>query len=155
MDDATANRRAGPRTQSRTDRPRKWGNRRPATKRLDLTPEEAERRAAEREAKRRKAFIGAFVTEAEKATVAGRATSYGMKQSDYIRTVLLSGLKEPPPARTDAAAIRALSFQLSKIGTNLNQLAKVANETHRLDFDVELRSLAAQVSGALVQVTEL
>ncbi len=147
------------------ERPRKWGNRRPVSKRLDLTPGEAEKRAQKKVAGRRTKFIGAFVTEAEKETVATRSIAYGMKQSDFIRTVLLSGLKEPPPPRTDPAAVRALAFELSKVGTNLNQLARVANEAAKLGGDkdarallameTELRRLGAQLAGTMSQVIEL
>ncbi len=75
--------------------------------------------------------------------------------SDYIRIVLLSDLKAPLPSKTDPEAVNALAFQLSKIGTNLNQLAKVANETHRLQFAARLRAIADQIEASLVRVTEL
>ncbi len=151
MPKATANSTAP----KRADRSRKWGNRRPTGKRLDLTPEEAERREKERQAKLKRKFVGAFVTEAEKATIAKRAKSYGMKESGFIRTVLLSDLKEPPPPRTDPEAVRALAFQLSKIGTNLNQLAKISNETGRLQAEQQLRGLTNFIERALERVIAL
>ena len=159
--EAAANIRAKP----RPGRAHKWGNRRPAGKRPALTPEEAERREERKRAGQRKAFIGSFVTDAEKETIAARAAAYGMMQSDFIRTVLLSDLKEPPPARTDPDALRRLAFELSKVGTNLNQLAKRANEAARiggekelealLAMETELRSLTAQIAGTLAHVIEL
>lgn len=153
------------RTKSRADRPRKWSNRRPTAKRLDLSPEEAEQREARKRIGQRRAFVGAFVTDAEKETIGSRSEAYGMKQSDFIRTVLLSELKEPPPPRTDPAAVRALAFELSKVGTNLNQLARVANEAAKLGGDkdaqalfameTELRRLGAQLAGTMSRVIEL
>lgn len=153
------------RAQKRTERRHKWRNRQPAGKRLDLTPEEAERREKRRQAGLRKKFVGAFVTEAEKETIETRARGYGMKQSDFIRMVLLSSLKEPPPPRTDPAALRSLAFELSKLGTNLNQLARRANEAAKIGSDKELaalqsmetglRSLSAEIAGTLAHVIEL
>jgi hypothetical protein len=88
-----------------------------------------------------------------------------MSLSDFARTVLLSELKEPPTPRTDPAAVRALVFELSKVGTNLNQLARRANEAAKIGGDkelaalmameTELRSLNAQIAGTMAHVIEL
>jgi hypothetical protein len=155
---------AASRARSRTGRPRKWGNRRPQAKRPDLAPEEAERRAQERREKQAREFISVRMNKAEKATIAARASAYGMGLSSFVCTVLLSDLKEPPP-RTDPAALMKLAYELSKVGTNLNQLAKRANEAARIGSDkelaalmameTELRSLTAEIAGALALVMEL
>lgn len=136
-------------------RPRKWRNRRPVAKRAELAAQEIAHRQEQAQRGKRKAFVGAFVTEAEKRTVTERAKRYGMKESAFIREVLLSDLKDPPPPRTDPEAVRALAFQLSKIGTNLNQLAHIANETHRLRFEADLRALSAQIAASLERVIAL
>ena len=153
------------RAPKRTDRRRKWRNRRPASKRLDLTPEEAERREKERLEKQAREFVSVRVNKAEKATIAKRAAAYGMSLSEFTRTVLLSGLKEPPPPRTDPEAVRLLAFELSKVGTNLNQIAKRANEAAKMGGDkeaqalfameTEARGLVAQIAGTLAHVIEL
>ena len=140
-------------------RPRKWGNRRPLAKRLDLAPEEAEKREDKRRGKYARRFLSVRMTDAEKETIKRRATAYSMSLSDFARTVLLSELKEPPPSRTDPAAIRALMFELSKVGTNLNQLAKRANEAAKIGgekelaalmaMEAELRAVAAQIAGTM------
>lgn len=152
------------RAPKRADR-RKWRNRRPAGKRLDLSPEEAERREQERRERQAREFVSVRVSKAEKETIAKRATAYGMTLSEFARTVLLSGLKEPPPPRTDPAAVRALAFELSKLGTNLNQLARRANEAAKIGSDKEqaalhsmetgLRTLSAEIAGTLAHVIEL
>ena len=49
----------------------------------------------------------------------------------------------------------ALAFQLAKIGANLNQLAKIANETQALPHETELRVIAAQLVAAIERVIEL
>ena len=156
---------ADSRAHSRSGRPRKWGNRRPPGQRLALTPEEAERRAQERREKQAREFISVRMNKAEKATIAARASAYGMRLSDFVRTVLLSDLKEPPPPRTDPAALMKLAYELSKVGTNLNQLAKRANEAARIGGDTELaalmametelRSLTAEIARTLARVIEL
>ena len=148
MTDATATTSAA----TRTGRPRKWGNRRPVAKRLDLPVEEALRLEIEREEKRFNRFVSVRLTRAEKETLKERADAYGMSLSDFARTVMLSGLKEPPPPRTDPAALRLLAFELSKVGTNLNQLAKRANEAHQISADKERRTLL-EMESALTALT--
>ena len=150
---------------SRTDRPRKWRNRKPSAKRLDLAPEEVEGKDAERRKKQARAFVGVRMNEAEKAKLLKRAGGYGMSLSDFVRTVILSDVKEPPPPRTDPKAVRKLAFELSKLGTNLNQLAKRANEAAKIGTDKEfaalyamettLKSLAAEIAGTIAHVIEL
>jgi hypothetical protein len=126
-----------------TGKPRKWGNRRPLGKRLDLSPEEVAAREEKRYGKRARQFLSVRMTDAEKETIKRRATAYGMSLSDFARIVLLSDLKEPPPSRTDPTAIRALAWELSKVGTNLNQLAKRANEAAKIGSEKELAALIA------------
>ena len=156
---------ADSRAQSRTGKPRKWGNRRPLSKRLDLTPEEAAQRVEKRRGKYARQFLSVRMTDAEKETIKRRAAGYGMKVSDFARTVLLSDLKEPPPPRTDPAAVRALAFELSKVGTNLNQLAKRVHEAAYVSsakeietlmaMEMELRAVTAQIVDTMAHVIEL
>ncbi len=134
---------ADSRAKTPTGKPRKWGNRRPLAKRLDLTPDEAEKRAEKRRGKYARQFLSVRMTDAEKERIKRRAVSYGMKVSDFVRAVVLSDLKEPPPSRTDPAAMRALAWELSKVGTNLNQLAKRANEAAKIGGEKELAVLKA------------
>jgi len=146
-------------------RPRKWGNRRPLAKRLDLTSDEAAVREEKRRGKYARQFLSVRMTDAEKETIKRRAAGYGMKVSDFARTVLLSNLKEPTPSRTDPAAIRALMFELSKVGTNLNQLARRANEAAKIGgekelvmltaMEAEVRAVAERIAGTLAHVIEL
>ncbi len=104
---------------------------------------------------RRTAFVGFQVTPAERAELERRAAKAGRSLSDFARIVLLSDLKDPAPAERDPEALRALAFQLSKIGTNLNQLAKVANERRALPREAEFRSVADQVVQTLDRVLAL
>ena len=138
----------------RTAKGRRW-QRRPLARRLDLTPEQIAEKEAERERKKRTALLGVKFTPDEKAEIERRAKASGNRLSDYVRIVLLSELKAPLPSKTDPEAVNALAFQLSKIGTNLNQLAKVANETHRLALETELSVLIAQLAAIMAHVMEL
>jgi hypothetical protein len=145
--------------------PRKWGNRRPVSKRLDLTPEEADAREKKRQAKLKKKFVGAFVTEKEKERISDRAKGYGMKESVFIRTVLLSDLKEPLPPKIDPETVRALAFELSKVGTNFNQgiakinaAAKVSTEKSArelLAMAAQFQAMKDKIAIALARVIEL
>jgi hypothetical protein len=136
-------------------KPRAWGNRRPVAKRLDLTPDEAERREVERRAALRTSALHVQLTQAEKAEIVGRAKKTGNRPSDFARIVLLSDLKAPAPPARDPEAINALAFQLAKIGTNLNQLAHIANETRALRHEAELRLVADRIVDALDKVMAL
>ena len=161
MTDATAQTSAA----TRTGRARKWSNRRPAEKRLDLSVEDAMRREVERDEQQLNRFVSVRFTRAEKEKLQKRAQAYGMRLSDFMRTVILSGVKEPPPARTDPDALRSLAFELSKVGTNLNQLAKRANEANKISADKERRTflemesaltaLTAQIAATLEKVMAL
>lgn len=131
------------RTRPPTAKLRKWSNRRPVSKRLDLAPQETAQREEKRRGTHARQFLSVRMTDVEKETIKRRAAAYGMKVSDFARTVLLSELKEPPPPRTDPAAVRALAFELSKVGTNLNQIAKRANEAAKIGGDKELAALMA------------
>lgn len=124
---------------------RKWRNRRPAAARLDMTPEE--RAAAEEKAKGKRLTSGLCVQfrPDDKAEIVKRAKASGNTLSDFVRIVLLSDLKAPPPPAFDFAKMEDLAFQLSKIGTNFNQMAKVANERRELPREAELKAMAARI----------
>jgi Bacterial mobilisation protein (MobC) len=145
---------AKPARANRADR-REWRNRRPAAKQLRRTAEEIAQQEEERRAAQRTSALHVQLTKAEKAEIAARAKKSGNRVSDFARLVLLSDLKAPAPAERDPEAIRALAFQLSKIGTNLNQLAKIANETRTLPRETEFRVISAQLVAAFEKVIEL
>ncbi len=134
---------------------RKWRNRRPPVARLDLTPDE--RAAAEEREKRKQLTAGLCVqfTPDDKAEIKKRAKASGNSLSDFVRIVLLSDLKAPAPPAHDPAVIADLCYQLSKIGTNLNQLAKVANERRELPREAELKAVSERIVSAIERVLAL
>ena len=133
-------------------KPRRNWQRRPTARRVDLTPEEVAAREELRRQSLRTAHIGIQLTTAERAEIERRAKATGNTLSDFARIVLLSDLKAPAPPARDSEAINALAFQLSKIGTNLNQLAKVANETRALPREAELKAVTDKIVAALDKV---
>ena len=143
---------ADPTASDRSPKRRRAWQRRPTSRRLNLTPEEIEVQEAERRAKLRTAHLGIQLTPAERAEIERRAKASGNRLSDYTRIVLLSDLKAPMPPAHDPEAMKALAFQLSKIGTNLNQLAKYTNERRALPYDADLKGLSEQIVKALEKV---
>ena len=96
--------------------------------------------------------MGFHLTPTERAELNRRAAATGRGLSDFARIVLLSDLKAPAPSTRDPEAIRRLTFQLSKIGTNLNQLAKHANETRAMPREADLKSLTDRIAEAIERV---
>jgi len=63
-----------------------------------------------------------------------------------VRDVLLSGPQGPPaprPSAHDFQAMRALAAQFGRLGNNLNQLARHANEHKVLPAQKRLEEMAA------------
>src|SRR5277367_6229785 len=110
-------------------RRRAWP-RRPPSRRLDLTPAEIAEKEEEEKRQRLTKPLHVQMTPDGRELVERRAKSYGRSLSDYVRIVLLSDVKEPPPPVLDPVTGLALIYQLQKIGGNLNQLMKYTNE-HR------------------------
>ena len=75
--------------------------------------------------KKREEFIKFRVTEIEKETIQKRAEKQGLKVSDFGRKMLLNG--------TVFVLEKEEVFNLKKIGINLNQIAKHANQTRNID----------------------
>ena len=67
--------------------------------------------------------------------------------------MLLSDLKAPAPSARDPQAIRALAVEITRVGNNVNQLAKIANETRALPHERQLREVATLIKATLEKVT--
>lgn len=77
-------------------------------------------------------------TPAEWAAVKQRATSAGKPPGAFVREAALTGQVIQQPPRKISRGDRTV-FELSRIGNNLNQLARAANASGR--FEVEARLL--------------
>ncbi|SEC14178.1 mobilisation protein (MobC) [Rhodobacter sp. 24-YEA-8] len=78
------------------------------------------------------------LNDPEKAEIAARADALGLPVAAYMRSVVLGS--EPPSRRAgvDAEAVAALN----RVGSNLNQIAKVGNKSGTLTA-VQIKALGA------------
>lgn len=104
---------------------------------------------------RRTAAIKVQLTPSERAELDARAAVTGRSLSDFVRIVLLSDLKAPAPSARDPQAIRALTVEITRVGTNLNQLAHIANERRALPREKELQEVSRRIVTALEKVMAL
>lgn len=94
----------------------------------------------------RQAFITVRCTPAEKAIAVDNAANLGLSLGDYVRSVAM-GQKPLYVVRRNsgkADAILLLKAELGKIGSNINQVAKVANSTGTVEsykIDILLNAL--------------
>ncbi len=95
------------------------------------------------------------LTETERQEAARRAQSAGLPLSTYARVKLTGGHAPAPVVGRDPRAIRELANEIARVGNNLNQLAKVANQTGRLDHERALREVRDRIADALARVIEL
>lgn len=91
--------------------------------------ERTHKNANRSENRQRKVFLIARCTEEEKAIALDYATNQRLSLGDYIRMVAV-GQKPLHVVKRNSAkaeAILLLKAELNKIGSNVNQIAKVAN----------------------------
>ncbi len=80
------------------------------------------------------AFLGLHLKPSDRAKLEAMAARSGRNLSDFARDVLLSLNHEPPAPRLTGPALQAvlaLVAQFGRLGNNVNQLARWANE-HKL-----------------------
>ena len=88
--------------------------------------------------KRRTYRIGVSLSEAEREVIAAKAEAAGLRPAVYLRAVGLG-------ARLSSRVNDHAYHQLSRIGVNVNQMARVANAAGRLPELGVLEALLAQV----------
>ncbi len=81
----------------------------------------------------------------ELRAIRARADDCGKCLSTYMRIVALGSIPRARPRRIEEKAV----YQLGKIGNNLNQLAKVANATGRIDTTSQLNLTLARLLDAV------
>lgn len=89
-------------------------------------------------AERRTHRIGVNVNAAERAVIKARAAAAGLSAGVYLRQAGVG-------ARLSSRINDRVYHQLSRIGVNVNQLARVANATGRLPERDTLEAILAQV----------
>lgn len=111
------------------------------------TSEEAKRKARGGRpkldpAKKRSAQLHILLTPAERDRVKEWAASTHLSLSDYVRRRTLG---KPIANRTDIAA----RGELNRIGVNLNQIARAANEAGQVELADEARAVFEEVMQAI------
>jgi len=102
---------------------------------------------------RRTEFAGCQLTPSERADLEAWATAAGLSISEYLRR-LIYGRHLPPPtvSRSD---LRAVAVEITRVGTNLNQLAYQANVAGQIRSEEMLHAVLDQVVAAMARVVEL
>ena len=104
---------------------------------------------------RRSAHFGLQLTPSERAELERRAHTRGMLLAEFVRACCF--VTEAPEAHTsrrrtrDATAL-ALVGELGRVGNNLNQLAKHANQTGQIAEEVALNEAIADLKAALGRI---
>jgi Bacterial mobilisation protein (MobC) len=110
------------------------------------------RRSKEDAGERHTGFVGVHLTPSQHAELERRAALAGLSMSAFARFVLLSDLKAPAPPTRDPQALRALTVEIIRVGVNVNQMAKMANETRAVPHERHLLEVAAQIKATLEKV---
>jgi hypothetical protein len=108
-------------------------------------------------AERRTASLRSWVTPAEHRRVREAASRAGAPLSDYVRELCLhrGGRPHAVAGTQRNPAAKALADELRAIGINLNQLARVANQTGELRREGELSLTIDQLKAAMRKVITL
>jgi DNA-binding ferritin-like protein len=104
---------------------------------------------------RRTAYVSFFVTPAERDELNERAAALGIGRSEFLRIVALSDLKKPAPNARSPEVIRELANEISRVGNNINQLAKLANECRAMPDKQALNEVTESIIASLGKVRSL
>jgi hypothetical protein len=106
---------------------------------------------------RRTVHLGVQLTPSERADLESRAAAAGASLSQYVRELCLRRASDPATVggvRRNPQAKR-LMFELSAIGNNLNQLARVANTTRHAAQESELKAVIEVLKATMAHVLSL
>lgn len=95
------------------------------------------------EKRQRQVFLIARCTADEKIQAEERASQVGLSLGDFVRAKVIGQkpLKTVRRLSPSAEAILLLKAELNKIGSNVNQIAKVANQTGKISPEQISRAL--------------
>ena len=101
------------------------------------------------------------MTEEEYADFAARLAPYGISQSEFIRRAIRGATIRPvvtvSPVNDELlSAIGKLTAEYSRIGNNLNQIARTLNEWHNLypQLAAELRTASSNLAALKFEILE-
>lgn len=115
------------------------------------------RYSANDDSERRSKALRAWLTPGEYAGLAASAARVGAPLSDHVRQLCLRRHGDTPVvagARRNPEA-KQLADELRAIGNNLNQLARVANQTGQVRRETELDRVLEDLKRALARVIAL
>ena len=97
-------------------------------------------------------LLGVKLTPTQRAELAARAEAAGLPVSDFVRRLITGSRPSRSETGLDPATARQVAAQLAHLGNNLNQLAKIANQTGRIRSEESLEMMTAQIKETLRKV---
>jgi hypothetical protein len=89
--------------------------------------------------------VSVRMSPVERRAVAERADLCGHCLSTYMRSVALGSIPRSRPRRIEQKVV----YLLGRIGTNLNQLTRIANTTGRIDHTRRLEAVINELLEAI------
>lgn len=113
-------------------------------------PEQKKTKASGSETRQRQPHIDFRVTAAEKVEIEQAAKRAGLDVGSYVRAQCLAAPKVRAARRpqADIAALAKAVAELRRVGSNLNQIARVSNSEKRI-MERELKAVLAYVVKAI------
>ena len=96
------------------------------------------------------ALLSVKLTPSQRAALDARAAASGLPVSMLARTLLTGG--RLPKAGADPATLRALMAEINRLGNNINQMARIANQTGRIRSERALEAVTAEIIETLRKV---
>jgi hypothetical protein len=108
-------------------------------------------------ARERNNKIGFYVNDKEKELIDYKFNLSNLFRGKFYRKMIIDGglyIKDIEWEKEKFNDIRALTYELNRIGNNINQVAKLCNETKKVDYrDIEiLRSKLDEIYKAIKPV---
>ena len=95
-------------------------------------------------------LLGVKLTPSQMAQLRDRAAASGLPVSMLARTLLTGGRLPKPGA--DPATLRAVMAEINRLGNNVNQLARIANQTGRIRSEAALEAVTVEIIDTLRKV---
>ena len=96
------------------------------------------------------ALVSVKMTPTQRAELVARADTSGLPLSDFARRTLTGA--RPRSSGIDPATARQFTAQLAHLGNNLNQLAKIANQTGKIRSEEALERVTAEIVATMRKV---
>ncbi len=97
-------------------------------------------------------LLGVKLTPSQRAELAARAEAAGLPVSDFARRLITGTRPVRSETGLDPATARQVAAQLAHLGNNLNQLAKIANQTGRIRSEESLERVTEEIIATMRKV---